>query len=143
MEDIGLKQLAVRVCLKILNSQIERTSLTLSTVSGTATGMLLLCCNIFPQSNDAHIAEGEDFNSFTKSLTLLSPGIRQQCVAIIILEDYLPEEDEYFLLTVEGTQISTTIKIVDDDGIDFAKIILVKISLIWLNCTIELLVQIT
>lgn len=58
---------------------------------------------------------GEDFVAFRRILTV-PIGIRRRCVAITILEDPMPESDESFELAVEELGISTTITILDDEG---------------------------
>ena len=40
----------------------------------------------------------------------------RMCVGIVILEDDQVEEDESFQVIVEGSDISATLTILDDDG---------------------------
>ena len=115
MEDIGLESLSVRVCFRISNFQTGRTSLTLSTLSGTAQGIIILCYLVATFQVILGALGGEDFTAFSKSLTL-TIGIRRRCIAITILEDSDPEIDESFEIVVEELGISATITILDDDG---------------------------
>lgn len=57
---------------------------------------------------------GEDYIELRKSITL-QIGIDHRCVAIVALEDNIPEKNETFQLTTEELGISTTITLINDD----------------------------
>ena len=59
---------------------------------------------------------GEDYVSLDREVSLMDD--ERMCVGIIILEDDVVEEDESFQVIVEGFDISATVTILDDDGID-------------------------
>ena len=61
------------------------------------------------------IAEGEDYIGLDTNIPL-TLGDQRKCVAIIILEDNMAEEDETFALIIEELGVATSIVILDDDG---------------------------
>lgn len=62
---------------------------------------------------------GEDYVNFDKTIYLNLDDERRECVAIVIREDFEPEINEYFEVTVEDLRISTRVVILDDDGMLF------------------------
>ena len=57
----------------------------------------------------------EDYFELDVDLSLQF-GDRRKCVGIVIIEDTVPEPDEFFLVVIEGLGVSTTVIILDDDG---------------------------
>ena len=58
--------------------------------------------------------EGEDYRYF-KQVEFFDKD-SHRCVAVVILDDQQPEEDETFLLFIEKSGIATRVVILDDDG---------------------------
>ena len=58
--------------------------------------------------------EGEDYEEFTIDLRLRKSGPQRRCVGIVILEDFVAEEDETFQVVIKGLYDFTTITIRDD-----------------------------
>lgn len=58
---------------------------------------------------------GDDYVEL-RALIPFRVGISRRCVGIIILEDFLDEPDESFVVRIEEMGISADITILNDDG---------------------------
>ena len=63
-------------------------------------------------------AGGNDYVELNMDL-LLRLGDERRCVAIIILSDGIPEDDESFQVVVEGYSVSTNVTILDNGKDNF------------------------
>ena len=117
----------VEVCV-IIRGQTERNiSVTVSAMSGTASGRHARFHIIVnePVIISINISD-EDFHTFTTDLTYTPSLDRNQtlCVNITIMDDSILENEEDFTVSISSTDSSvitgppSTISIIDNDGIN-------------------------
>ncbi len=108
-----MNNFALLVCFNILSSVSSPSTITLTTISGTAEGIAVM--TIIQLFIVSKTVGGEDYVEFTSDISL-DVGQNRMCTTAIILNDNRPEIDETFLISHVGTNVATQVIILNDDG---------------------------